>query len=125
MSADESSPLPPSFLDQIPPVAANAAALSEAERDAVHRLGDEFYIEYGRLVARFIDNAPSAQSADRLLEKVSELSNPYASCWDEHASKYRPMTPSEIICGRKPPSKSDEGGALPSAKPGRSSGPKR
>lgn len=85
----------PSFLDGLTP--APRPTLSDAEADRVHALGEEFYVEYGKLVARFIDRAPSALAADRVLEKIGELSNPYSSCWDEHAKVFRPLTAEETI----------------------------
>lgn len=88
-----------SFLDAIkvePP-----QPLSEDDAAKLGGLEDEFYAEYGKLVARFLDRAPSPAAADSLLVRIADLSNPFSSCWDEHAKVYRPITADELMSKKR------------------------
>lgn len=85
----------PSFLDAIK--VASRPALPPEEAAQVAELHDEFYVEYGKLVGRFIDRAPSALAADHLITQICDFSNPFSSCWEEHAKVYRPLAAEDFI----------------------------
>ncbi len=69
--------------------------MTESEGELLWKLGNEFYHEYGKLVAQFISKVP-IELRGEMEYKLQELSNLFSSCYPQELAK---IEASNCKCG--------------------------
>lgn len=60
--------------------------MTEDEGEILWRLGNEFYQEYGKLVAKYLTKAPTSIQ-EEMKDKMQETSNVFSSCYEDYLTE--------------------------------------
>jgi hypothetical protein len=57
--------------------------MTESEGELVWKMGNEFYLEYGKLVAQTLAKVPK-NIRDEMMDNIQEKSNVFSSCFEKY-----------------------------------------